>query len=79
MYAIDRSGSFSASKRLDLAKQEVVRNIRDFSCTTQFGVVFYDAGLLVFPGNWTAVPATVENKADAIDFVNGTLLKLEYK
>src|SRR5262245_35897717 len=47
-YVIDKSGSMD---RLELprAKQEVIKNIREFSDRVYFGIVFFDKDVTSFP------------------------------
>jgi Mg-chelatase subunit ChlD len=50
-YVIDRSGSMQNSGELARAKSEVSKNISEFSSRVQFGIVFFDAGILKFPSS----------------------------
>ena len=44
-YVIDRSGSMQDSGELDIAKREVVKNIRELSTDVEIGIVFFDRGI----------------------------------
>ena len=62
-YTIDRSGSMQDSGELGRAKQEVSRNVSEFSFRTQFGVVFFDSGLQRFPSSGRPVEAATLHRA----------------
>ncbi len=68
-YAIDHSGSMSNGE-LPVAKREVVKNIREFSARVQFGIAFFDRGLIHFPSGGRPVEANSAMKASAISWVN---------
>ncbi len=68
-YAIDRSGSMQDSGELGRAKQEVSRNVSEFSSSTQFAVIFFDAGLQRFPSGGRPVEASASMKSAASGFI----------
>ena len=68
-FAVDRSGSFTASGRLAIAKRELIRTLEVLSSTAELGIVFYDANLARFPADGNPVLATDANRSAAIDFV----------
>ena len=67
-YALDRSSS-TRDGELAREKQEVARNINEFSERVQFGIVFYDRGIQKHPANSRPTEATPGGKAAAIGFV----------
>ena len=67
-YCLDRSSSVRDGE-LAREKQEVVRNINEFSERIQFGIVFYDRGIQKHPANSRPTEATPGGKAAAIGFV----------
>lgn len=70
VYVIDRSGSM-ADGELEVAKRELLRNIAEFSDRMEFGIVFFDAGILRFPASGAPAVATSAMKAAASGFVRG--------
>lgn len=71
-YCIDRSGSMQDSGELQIAKNEVMRNIREFSANVEFGVVFFDRGVIKFPASGQPLKAEASKKLAAISWVAGT-------
>ncbi|HZN59299.1 MAG TPA: vWA domain-containing protein [Planctomycetota bacterium] len=69
-YAIDRSGSMLDSGELTLAKQEVTKNISEFTDRVQFGVVFFAREAVKFPPGGQPADATPALKSSAISWVN---------
>lgn len=69
-YVVDRSGSMQDSGELAVAKKEILRNITEFTERVQFGVVFFDKGLLQYPSSGTPAEANPGMKASAQSFVN---------
>ncbi len=69
-FAIDRSGSMQSSGELDIAKREVSKNISEFSTRVQFGIVFFDNGLLKFPTSGRPAEASPSMKAAGLNWVN---------
>ncbi len=69
-FAIDRSGSMQSSGELDVAKREVAKNISEFSTRVQFGIVFFDKGLLKFPSSGRPAEAAPAMKAAGLNWVN---------
>jgi hypothetical protein len=70
-YVIDRSGSMQGAGELDIAKREVVRNIKEFSSNMQFAVVFFDSNVLKYPSGGQPTDASTTNKQSAIGWVTG--------
>ncbi len=68
-YTIDRSGSMQNSGELGIAKREVTKNIREFSNRVQFAVVFFDRGIVKFPGGGRATEASSAMKAAGINWL----------
>ena len=64
-YAIDRSGSMQNSGELDIAKREVGKNIREFSNRVQFGIVFFDRGIMTSIVSLRASPVVVRRRGSA--------------
>jgi hypothetical protein len=71
-YALDRSGSTLDNGELEREKEELVRNIREFSDDVFFAVCFYDAGLIRWPPSPHPVRATAATREAAIAWVLGT-------
>jgi Mg-chelatase subunit ChlD len=69
-YSIDRSGSMQDSGELNIAKQEVTKNISEFSDRVQFGVIFFAADVLKFPPGGQPADATPSMKSAGISWVN---------
>jgi hypothetical protein len=70
-YTVDRSGSMQDSGELARAKQEISRNISEFSDRSQFGIVFFDARVVKFPSSGRPVEANPGMKAAALSWVAG--------
>jgi hypothetical protein len=68
-YVIDRSPPHADRGELALAKAEIVRNLMSFPASFQFGVVFFDRGVLRFPASEQPATATPEVVASAASFV----------
>ncbi|MBI4602584.1 MAG: VWA domain-containing protein [Planctomycetes bacterium] len=68
-YVIDRSASMRRDGRLEHAKGEVIRNVREFSERVRFGIIFFDVGLQKFPDAVEAADASPAMKSRAIGFV----------
>jgi hypothetical protein len=71
-YALDRSGSTQNSGELQREKQEVVRNIAEFTDRVEFGVAFYDRGLVKWPASGRPAQANSGQKGAASAWVMGT-------
>jgi Mg-chelatase subunit ChlD len=69
-YVIDRSSSMRDSGEIQKAKAEVNKNISEFSNRVQFGIVFFDAGLIKFPSNGQPAEANEAMKQAAKGWVN---------
>ena len=68
-YCIDRSGSMQSMGELDVAKQEVTRNISEFSDRVQFGIVFFDSNVLKWPPSGQPANANAAKKQAGISWV----------
>ncbi len=53
-------------RRIDLAREELIRTIRELPADTEFAVVFFDGDVCGWPKGRKLKPATGENKKDAI-------------
>jgi len=71
-YIIDRSGTMQDSGELNIAKREVIKNVGEFSERVQFGIFFFDKGLLKFPTSGTPAEANPGMKSSAISYVQST-------
>ena len=71
VFVVDRSGSMQDSGELDIAKQEVARNITELSAQVEFAVVFFDANVMKWPSGGGPVQAKASQKASAIQWVLG--------
>jgi hypothetical protein len=69
-YVIDRSTTMHDSGELGRAKSEVKKNIVEFSSRVEFGIVFFDAGILKFPASGQPAEATPPMKQAAGAFVD---------
>ncbi len=67
--ALDRSSSM-AQGELEIGKGEAIRVIGQLSDSSRFAVVFYDQGVIRFPGNGRPIQATSGNRAIAIGWVS---------
>src|ERR1041385_3427220 len=80
-FCLDKSGSMKDSGKFGRLKQEVIKNITQFSDKVQFGIVFFDAGMSKFPASGRPADATPSLKAAGVAFVtsmqagSGTCLK----
>ena len=73
-YVIDRSGSMQDSGELALAKNAMVDHLKTLGGNDEFGIVFFDRGILKFPSGDTpafATPGTVASAQDWILSVSG--------
>ncbi len=68
-FTIDRSGSMQNQGELAIAKREVSRSIMEFSDRVQFGIVFFDRGIMKFPANGRAADATSSMKASGLNWL----------
>ena len=68
-YTVDRSGSMQDRGELARAKQEIARNIQEFSDRTEFGVVFFDSGVLRYPSTGRPIEANAGMKSAALSWV----------
>ena len=71
-YVIDRSSSMGDRGELAIAKTELARNITEFSERVEFGMVFFDQGIKMYPSNGQPATAGVGMKASAMSFVQAT-------
>jgi len=68
-YVIDSSRSMRDKGELAHAKQEVIRNIQEFSSRMAFGIIFFDSTVVKFPASGQPADATPAMKSAAISFV----------
>jgi Mg-chelatase subunit ChlD len=68
-YTVDRSSSMGDKGELAIAKRELARNIQEFSDRVQFGIVFFDAGIMKFPSSGQPATANPGMKSSAMSFV----------
>lgn len=68
-YVIDRSSTMQDAGELAVAKREVIRNIREFSEGVQFGIVFFESGVIQFPPSGQPAEANAAMKAAATSYV----------
>jgi hypothetical protein len=69
-FVVDRSASMQTSGELPRVKQQILSFIEGALPETRFGIVFFDAGVLMFPASGTAAEATPEMKDSASAFVS---------
>ena len=69
IYVIDKSCTMQDEGELDIAKREVVRNIREFSDKVWFGIVFFSNDVVKFPSSGMPAQAEVTMRDAAISFV----------
>ncbi len=70
-YAVDRSGTMQERGELARAKQEVSRNVSEFSSRTEFAVVFLDSNIQKFPPSGRPAQASPGIKSAALSWVSG--------
>ncbi|MCZ6796298.1 MAG: hypothetical protein O7J95_22020 [Planctomycetota bacterium] len=68
-YIIDRSTTMQDRGELRRAKQEVARNVSEFSPATQFAIVFFDAGITKFPTSGRPAEAKPGMKVAALSWI----------
>jgi Mg-chelatase subunit ChlD len=68
-YVIDKSGSMTEQGELARAKQECLKNLREFSNRVWFGIVFFDGNVSKFPSNGQPARADPAMKQQASSFV----------
>ena len=69
-YVVDRSGSMVDSGELQRAKQELNKNISEFSNRVEFGIIFFATETVKFPSNGQPAQASEAMKQAAKSFVN---------
>jgi Mg-chelatase subunit ChlD len=69
-YVVDRSGSMVDSGELQRAKQELNKNISEFSNRVEFGIIFFATETVKFPSSGLPAQATEAMKQAAKSFVN---------
>jgi len=69
-YVVDHSGSMMDSGELQRAKQEVTKNINEFSERVHFGIIFFAGSVDRFPKNGRPAKADTSTKQGAISFVH---------
>jgi uncharacterized protein with von Willebrand factor type A (vWA) domain len=72
-FCCDRSGSMKDGTKFKKLQQEVIKNITQFSERVQFGIVFFDAGMVKFPNSGQPATATAALKAAGTAFVMTTM------
>ena len=68
-FCLDRSSSV-ANGELDIEKREAIRTISQFSKHVQFAIVFYDQGMMKWPGSGRPAEANGSMKSGAISFLS---------
>ena len=68
-FVIDRSGSMQNKGELRIAKQEVIKNINDFTSRVEFGIVFFDSQILKYPSGGRPATSNPAMKASGLNFV----------
>jgi len=71
-FCCDKSGSMNEAGKFKKLQQEVIKNITQFSERVQFGIVFFDAGLVKFPSSGQPATATASLKAAGSAYVMST-------
>jgi hypothetical protein len=71
-YVIDRSGSMQDSGELAKAKQEVIKNLNEFSDSVEYGIVFFAADVQKFPSSGQPAQADPAGKQSGKSFVQAT-------
>ena len=69
-YCVDRSGSMQDRGELARAKQEISRNIQEFSDRTEFGVVFFDSQVIQHPNTGRPIEASPGMKSAALSWIS---------
>lgn len=69
-YVVDSSGSMRDSGELNRAKQEITRNITEFTERVRFGIVFFNTNVKKFPSGGQPAEANPAQKGAAIGFIN---------
>lgn len=70
-YSIDASGSMRDSQELTKAKQEITRNVSEFSEKTEFGIVLFWSTITKYPTSGRPVAANAGSKQAAISWLAG--------
>ena len=70
-FTVDRSGSMQDSGELTRAKNEISKNIAEFSDKTEFAIVFFDAGIQKFPQSGRPAEASPGMKSAAMGWIGG--------
>jgi len=70
-YVVDHSGSMMESGELQRAKQEVTKNLNEFSPRISFGIIFFAGQVTRFPKNGQPAKADTPTKQAALSFVQG--------
>jgi Mg-chelatase subunit ChlD len=69
-YVVDHSGSMLESGELQRAKQEVTKNINEFSERVRFGVIFFSGSVSRYPKNGQPAQADPPTKQGALSFIH---------
>jgi hypothetical protein len=68
-FCLDRSGS-SAGGELEIEKREAVQTVSQFSDQVEFAFVFFDRGIMKWPGTGRPAEANAGQKASAIAWLS---------
>ena len=71
-YVIDRSVTMQDRGELPRARQEVLKNLNEFSASAEFGIIFFDSQVVSFPSSGRPARAELAMKQSAKMFVVGT-------
>jgi Mg-chelatase subunit ChlD len=68
-YVVDHSGSMLESGELQRAKQEVTKNVNEFSERVRFGIIFFAGSVTRYPRNGQPAQADPPTKQGAYSFI----------
>jgi hypothetical protein len=71
-FCCDKSGTMKEGTKFKRLQQEVIKNISQFSEKVQFGIVFFDSGLVKFPASGKPADANAAMKAAGMAMVMST-------
>lgn len=71
-FVVDKSSSMNQNGRWKKVQQDTVKNIQQFSERVQFGICFFDASQVMFPGSGRPADANPAMKGAAISMVMST-------
>lgn len=69
VFLVDRSGTMYYQSRLEIARREVLRALRQLPEGSQFGIVFFDTMVRSFPESGSPSPVSPEAVGEALLFV----------